>query len=392
MIEQIIGRGVRVYKPILKSFFLLIAGVWFPVLVFFVLACSSGKDRNRSNEKFPVTSPIVIDTVYSSDYVADIHSLQNVELRARVQGYVEKILVDEGQSVRKGQVLFSISSQGYKEELVKAKAMLKSAIADAKAAELDLKNVKTLVDKSIVSTTELEMAQSKLDALNAKIEEAQSHEASAQLRLSYTEIRAPFDGIIDRIPNKIGSLIDEGTLLTTISDNKEIFAYFKVSEKEYLDFTMFKDASKKKNISLILANNQIHKYKGTLETIEGEFDKSTGSIAFRVRFPNPDHLLKHGSSGKIRLKNEVKNALIIPQKSTFEIQDKTYVFVLDGNNKVETRNFVSNLRIPQLYMVESGLSPNDKIIYEGIQNVKEGENISPEFISLKEIIQQLTSE
>jgi membrane fusion protein (multidrug efflux system) len=180
-------------------------------------------------------------------------------------------------------------------------------------------------------------------------------------------------------------LIDEGTLLTTLSNNKEVFAYFNVSEKEYLGYATQKENKEEGSITLLLANGQAHKFKGIVETIEGEFDKNTGNIAFRGKFPNPDLLLKHGSSGKVQLTNELKNALITPQKSTYEIQDKFYVFVVDTNNVVKQRNIEIKQRLPHLYVVESGLSASDKMIYEGIQNVKEGDKIQTEFISLKKI-------
>ena len=362
------------------------------VLLF--TSCSySNKNETKRRERFQVTYPLVLDTSYYNDYVSDIHSIKNVEIRARVKGYIETIHIDEGKTVKKGQLLFSISNQEYKEDVLKAKANLKNAIAEAKAAELNLQNVKILVEKKVVSKTEMEMAQSKLDALDANIEEAQSHEVSALLKLFSTEIRAPFDGVIDRIPNKVGSLIDEGTLLTTLSDNNEVYAYFNVSEKEYLDFAAnATEPAKKNEVSLILANNEEHKHKGNVETIEGEIDNVTGSIAFRARFPNPEKILKHGSSGKIRLQKNLKNAMVIPQKSTFEIQDKIYVFVVDDNNKVQMRSFVPKHRIPHLFILESGLSANDKIIYEGIQDVKDGMLVNAEIIPLKNIITRLASE
>ncbi|UJS18477.1 MAG: efflux RND transporter periplasmic adaptor subunit [Candidatus Jettenia sp.] len=351
-------------------------------------ACSSEKEITDNREKYPVTNPVVMDTAYTNDYVADIHSLQHVEIRAKVKGYIEKIHVDEGEIVKAGQILFSMRRKKYEIEVLKAKAVLKSAIAEAKAAELDLQNVKMLVEKNIVSKTELQMAQAKLDALHAKVDEAQSYVASAELNLSYTVIKAPFDGIIDRIPNKIGSLVDEGTLLTTLSDNKEVFAYFNVSEKEYLDFTTLIDSEKKNDVTLVLANNQIHSCNGCIETVAGTIDKDTGNIAFRACFPNPDLLLKHGSSGKVRITKEEKNALIIPQKATFEIQDKMYVFTVDSSNTVKMKSIVPKLRIPHLYVIEPGLSSHDRIIYEGIQLVKEGDKIIPEVISMKQILAQ----
>lgn len=353
-----------------------------------ISACSSDKKNSDVRGKYPVTNPIVMDTTHTHDYVADIHSFQHVELRARVKGYIEKIHVDEGEIVKAGQILFSLSRQEYEVDVLKAKAMQKSAIADAKTAELDLKNVKILVEKNIVSKTELEMARAKLDALRAKVNEAKSSVASAELNLSYTVIKAPFDGIIDRIPDKSGSLVDEGTLLTTLSDNKKVFAYFNVSEKEYLDFTTLTDSGEKNDVILVLANDQIHSCNGCIETVTGTIDKDTGNIAFRACFPNPDLLLKHGSSGKVRIIKEEKNALVIPQKATFEVQDKTYVFTVDSNNTVKMRSIVPKLRIPHFYVIESGLSPNDRIIYEGIQLVEEGDEIIPEVISMKKILEE----
>lgn len=349
-------------------------------------ACTLTEENKSEVGKFPVTSPLAMDTTYTSEYVAEIQSLQNIEIRAKINGYIEKIYVDEGKPVKAGQTLFSITNKAFKQELLKAKAMLKTSISEAKSTEIELQNVKKLSDKNIVSKTELEKAQANFEAANARIEEAKANEASANLNLSLAEIKAPFDGTINRIPFKSGSLIDEGTLLTTLSNNKEVFAYFNVSEKEYLGYTTKKENGEKDNITLLLANGQTHKYKGTVETIEGEFNKNTGNISFRAKFPNPDLLLKHGSSGKVQLNNDIKNALLVPQKATFEIQDKFYVFVVDANNVVKQRNIVIKQRLPHLFVIERGLSTTDKIIYEGIQNVKEGDKILSDFVPMKQII------
>jgi RND family efflux transporter MFP subunit len=205
-------------------------------------------------------------------------------------------------------------------------------------------------------------------------------ESSANLKLSLAEIRAPFDGIIDRIPNKVGSLINEGDLLTSISDNRQVYAYFNVSEREYLDFTMAKDKKKGDEAHLILANDRLHEHVGIVESIDGKIDKNTGSITFRAKFPNPDGLLKHGSSGKVRLQKELKAAMIIPQKSTFEIQDKTYVFMVDADNVVRMRSINPIIRLPDSYVINSGLSASNRILYEGIQLVRDGDKIIPELV------------
>lgn len=358
------------------------------ILIF--SSCSNSVDKTEHDlEKFPVIYPIIKDTVITKEYVADIHSMQNVEIRARVKGFIEKIYVDEGKEVKAGQILFSLSDDEYEQELIKAGALLKSAIAEAKEAELKISNVQILVDKKVVSETELELAKSKLDAANAKIEEAKSNQAQAQLNLSYTQVKAPFDGIIDRIPNKTGSFIDEGMLLTTISNNKEMFIYFSVSEKEYLDYTHGKNLPHYNEVNLQLVNNEIYPYAGTIETVEGEFNRETGNIAFRARFPNPDRILKHGSSGKVFIKKQIHHAMLIPQKSTFEIQENNYVYIVDRKNMIHLNIIEPKYRIDNMYIINSGLKENDKILFEGVQLVNDGDEISPQIISSSEALKKL---
>ena len=331
-------------------------------------ACKSKKETKESVGKFTITSPLLIDTAFTKEYVAEIQSLQNVEIRAKVKGFIEKIYVDEGQKVKAGQLLFTIRPREYEAELLKAKA-------EVRKAEVELQNTKALADKNIVSKSELTLATAKLDGVRAE-------EALAELYVSYTKITAPYDGVIDRLKLKSGSLIDEGTLLTTLSNNNEVFAYFNVSELEYLDYKN-NSANKNNSVKLILANNQEHKFPGKIETIEGEFDKNTGSIAFRAKFPNPDYLLKHGETGRVQLNIVAKNAIIIPQKSTFELQDKIYVYVVDKNNIVRSRLINVSQKLTNMYVVESGLSVDDKIIYEGIQSAKENEAIQTTFITAR---------
>ncbi|MFA9205205.1 MAG: efflux RND transporter periplasmic adaptor subunit [Burkholderiaceae bacterium] len=349
--------------------------ILFAALLSAVLftACSSKKEEKLEEGKYTVTSPLLMDTSFTKDYVAEIQSLQNIEIRAKVKGFIESINVDEGQQVSAGQVLFTIRPKEYEAELIKAKANFKKA-------DLELQNVKKLADKNIVSPNELSMAVAKLD-------EAKADENLAELYVSYTKIRAPFAGTIDRLKFKMGSLIDEGTLLTTLSNNKSVYAYFNVSEAEYLDY---KSRARNKNYAtLILANNMPHKYKGQVETIEAEFDKNTGSIAFRAKFPNPELLLKHGETGRVQLTVDLKNSLVIPQKATYEIQDRFYVFVVDANNIVKTRSITIKQKLSNIYVIESGLSVNDKILLEGIQTVKDDDKIKTEFIAAQKAIAQI---
>ncbi|TDO71383.1 membrane fusion protein (multidrug efflux system) [Flavobacterium chryseum] len=338
-------------------------------------SCTSKKEEKEEEEKFTVTNPVKIDTSFTKEYVSQIKSVRNIELRAQEKGFLQNIYVDEGQFVKAGQVLFRIMPKLYEAELLKAQA-------EEKSAEIELQNAKTLADKNIVSKNEQAVAQSKLQAARAEV-------ALAKIHLGFTEIRAPFDGTIDRIPLKLGSLIDEGELLTSLSDNSQMFAYFNVSEPEYLQYENdVKDRAQTK-VNLLLANGEIFKYQGNVEVIESEFNSETGNIAFRARFPNSGKLLRNGETGKVQMLVPLKNAIVIPQKATYEIQDKKYVFVVDKNNKVSSREITITGEIPDLYVVSSGLTENDKILLEGVQKVKENDKIKFEYQAPQTVINHL---
>jgi membrane fusion protein, multidrug efflux system len=343
--------------------------------LLYTSSCTSKKEEKEEAVMYVVTSPLEMDTVFTKEFVSQIQSIQNIELRAQEKGFLQNIFVNEGQAVKAGQVLFRIMPKMYEAELMKARA-------EAKGAEIELQNARTLADKNIVSRNEQSLAQSKLDAARAEI-------ALAKLHLSFTDIRAPFDGIIDRIPKKLGSLIDEGELLTSLSDNSQMYAYFNVSEPEYLNYEQHKKDRPSDNVHLQLANGEIFQAKGEVEVIESEFNNETGTIAFRATFPNPDKLLRNGQTGKILMEIPVANAIIIPQKATYEIQDKTYVFVVDKNNVVHSQNITIRGEMPDIYVVESGLTKADKIVLEGVQKVKDDDKIRYKYEKPEEVISHL---
>lgn len=360
--------------------------LFIPLLVL-LNSCQESNSQKDANSMLvlPVTTLSTHKTELHRYYVGTIDAVQNVEIRARVQGYLEKIHVDEGKEVVKGQLLFSISDQEYQAEVERSKAALKTAYAESNRAQLELDRVKILVEKAVVSQTELSVAQANFDAINAGIERAKSALNHAQARLSYTLVRSPFSGVINRIPFKVGSLISDGTLMTSVSDLQFVYVYFKVSESDYLEYVknQIENPDEVNNaVKLILADGTVYPETGTIETMEGEFEETTGSIAFRAKFKNRNNMLKHGSSGTIKLTNVINNALIVPQKSTYEIQDKTYVFVLDNNNQVYSRSFVPKTRYSDFYIIQSGLLKGDKVVYEGIQKLKEGMQIKPQLMPL----------
>lgn len=354
----------------------LLWGTWLSIVL---ISCSDKTVKNEE-QTYLVVNPIVQDTTYERDYAATINSFQNVEIRSKVKGFVEDIYLDEGQKVKKGQILFKLNSKEFEQHVHKAEAAIQSTLAELRASEIEVENTKKLFDKNIVSKSELDLITTKVNINKAKVNEARVAKEQAILHVEFTKIKAPFDGIINRIPNKKGSLIDEGTLLTSISNNESVYAYFSVSEIDYLDYVQSK--SKNNTVTLSLANNSIYPYKGTIETTETEFNKETGNIAFRAKFPNPERLLKEGGTGKVLVKKLYKNAIIIPQKSTFEVQGNIYVYLVDKNNTVYSKKINPINRLSNYFVLDKDLTKDDKIIYEGIQSIKTGDKVKFKLIKI----------
>jgi membrane fusion protein, multidrug efflux system len=239
-----------------------------------------------------------------------------------------------------------------------------------------------LADSNVVSKNELALAKAKFDKAKAELSLAEVH-------LGFTEIKAPFDGIMDHFYARLGSLLDEGDLLTTLSDNSEMWVYFNVPEAEYLDYkTNLKEENLVK-VQLLMANNQLFDYSGVVKTIEADFNNETGNIAFRATFPNPKGLLRHGETGNIQMVIPLKKALLIPQKATFEILEKKYVFVIGKDNVVKQREITIASEMPDLYVVKNGLNENERILLEGIRKVKDNDTITYEYESPLKVLPKL---
>lgn len=338
-------------------------------------SCESKKHHEELESKYLVSSPIRKDTLISNEYVAQVRSIRNIEIRAQERGYLQDIYVDEGDFVKKGQLMFRIMPKLYEAEQQKAKA-------EADFARIEYENTKVLADSNVVAKNELAMAKAHYDKANAEL-------ALANVHLEFTTIRAPFDGIVDRLHLKLGSLVDEGDLLTTLSDNSEMWVYYNVPEAEYLDYKSNKNSEEKKEVELLMANNRVYNQKGVVETIEGEFNNETGNIAFRANFPNPDGLLRHGETGSILTKIPYKNALLIPQKATFEVLSKHYAYVVNEEGKVEAREITVQAELPHVYLISDGLTVDDKILLEGIRKVRDGDHIEFDFEEPEEVIAHL---
>ena len=340
------------------------------------ISCSNKPHNTTEETKFIVTSPLKKDTAIIRNYVCQIRSIQHIELRALEKGYLQNIYVDEGQFVKKGQLMFQIMPAVYTAELQKAEA-------EAKFAEIEYQNTKQLSDKKVVSPNELALAKAKFDKANAEY-------LLAKTRLQFTKITAPFDGIMDHFEVRLGSLVDEGDLLTTLSDNSQMWVYFNVPEVEYLNYKTNVTSENLQQVNLMMANNQRFEHSGVVKTIEADFNNETGNIAFRATFPNPKGLLRHGETGNIEMPVPVKNAIIIPQKATYEILEKRYVFVVDKDNTVHSREITIAGEMPDLYIIKDGLSANEKILLEGIRKVKENDKITFTYEKPEDVLPKLS--
>jgi membrane fusion protein (multidrug efflux system) len=339
-------------------------------------SCGDKKEEKEEQIKLLVTSPLQKDTTITKEYVAQIHAYQHIELRALEKGYLQKIFVDEGQLVREGQPMFQITPLIYNADVQKSQA-------EANYVGIEYKNTKSLADSNIVSKNELALAKAKFDKAKAEVSLAKTH-------LQFTSIKAPFTGIMDHFQGRLGSLVDEGDLLTTLSDNSKMWVYYNVPEAEYIAYKEHAKAGDKEvNVRLMMANNEVFPYPGKVQAIEADFNNETGNIAFRATFPNPKGLLRNGETGSVLMTVPLQHALIIPQKATFEVLEKKFVYVVDKNNVVHQKEVNIASEMPDLYIVKDGITPSDKILLEGIRKVKDGEKISYTYEAPEKVLPKL---
>ncbi|MDW8243056.1 MAG: efflux RND transporter periplasmic adaptor subunit [Thermogemmata sp.] len=320
------------------------------------------EEQSGNRHQIVVTTPQVKDVVIRQPYVCQIRSRQYIEVRALVEGYIEQILIKEGQQVKKGDVMFKILPILYR-------TRLEAELAEVRLAQIKLDNARRLQLQKVVSEQEVAMLEAELTRAKAKAEQARAE-------LEFTQVRAPFDGIVDRQQQQLGSLVKKDDVLTSLSDNSIMWVYFNVPERRYLEY--MHDIQQNKPIGtleLMLADGSIYPYKGELAAIEAKFNNETGNIPFRADFPNPTGLLRHGQTGTILVHRKLKDALIIPQRATFEILEKQFVFVVDENNVVHQREITVQHEMDDIFVIKKGLLPQERIVLEGVRQVQDGERI-----------------
>lgn len=325
-------------------------------------------------------------TLYT-DFPATIQGQQNIEIRPRVEGYIDKIFVDEGAVVKVGQPLFKISAPEYEQEVRTATASIKSAQANLSAAKLAVNKVKPLVEKGIISKYDLESAQYTYESALATLAQANATLVNAKTNLGYTTVTSPVNGVVGSIPFRLGSLVGSSTAepLTTVSSIGNVYAYFALNEKKLLDFTQTAEGSsltqvikKIPAVSLLLSDGSLYVEKGYVETVNGLINTETGSVTFRARFANPKAIIRSGSSATVKIPTQINEKLLIPQSATFELQDKMFAVTVgkDGKTKNVSIKVFEN-SAGNYYVVTEGLKTGDQIVLEGVASLKDGSEIKP---------------
>lgn len=375
------------------SMVLLTAG-----LITLTYSCSDSAASPSIQQAPPPALPVLeLDLLPATtwqEYSASIEGKTNVEIRPQVDGYLERIYVEEGAYVKAGQPLFKINDRPYQEQLSNAKANLLSALANLDKAQVEVDRLAPLVKNNVISEVQLKTAQAAHEAAKGTVSQAQANVSTAQINLGYTLINAPVSGYAGRIPFKTGSLVGRGEAmpLTMVSDVSEVYAWFSLSEVDYLQFknqyagtTIQEKVKKLPPVELVLADNTIYPEKGKIETIEGQFNKTMGVISFRAVFPNSAGIMRSGNTGRVRIPREHKS-LLVPTEATFELQDRVFVFALTDSNKVVSKPITIAGKSGAYYLVDKGIAPGEKIVYQGLDRLRDGMIITPQLFSTDSLL------
>ncbi|WP_432710389.1 efflux RND transporter periplasmic adaptor subunit [Pedobacter sp.] len=377
-----VSNAVRKSNNVMKAMSLLLAIVLF--------ACNRQEKMQVAN---PIVQTLPVMAINNSnqttflEYPASIEGAVDLEIRPQVAGTIDKVFVNEGALVQKGQPLFKINELPYREALNNAQALLQSAQAAALNAQLEIEKLTPLVANKVVSDFQLKSAKAAHQIALANVAQAKAGIGAAKINLSYTLIKAPVTGYVGRLPKKQGSLVStsDPIPLTQLSDAREVHVYFSLSEDDFISFNEKYDGNnvneRLKNIpgvSLLLADNTEYPHQGKLDMINGQFDKQTGAITFRATFPNKSGLLRSGNTGKIRLSMVHEQALSVPTEATIEIQDKIFIFSVSKDNKVSKQPITVLGTSGNNYLVKNGVKAGDRIVLKGMETLKEGEIIEPE--------------
>ncbi|MGJ8732970.1 MAG: efflux RND transporter periplasmic adaptor subunit [Cellulophaga sp.] len=367
-----------------------ISRIIIPMAAFLVIISCGSKQEQQAPQAPPAPFPVAqlqTKTVTSyKEYPTTIEGIINSDVRAKTSGYIQKVLVDEGQKVRKGQVLFRLETQSLSQDAGAAKARIN-------VAQVEVNKLIPLVEKNIISAVQLETAK-------ANLAQAKANYSSVSANIGYATIKSPVDGYVGAINFREGALISpsDPTPLTTVSDISKVYAFFSLNETQYLDFlekaegkTLNEKLANYPEVSLILANGSTYSEKGKIQTSTGQINPNTGTVSLRAIFNNPNRLITNGNSGKIQIPNTFKNAIVVPQQATYEQQGNVMIFKVGEDNKVTTSIIKIKSTVDNLYVVESGLDLKDKIVTTGVGKLKNGVVIAPQETSFDDAIKPIAT-
>jgi RND family efflux transporter MFP subunit len=366
------------------------------VILIAVAVYVSGCNEAQGTQAAPPPQALPVLPINSAaattfqEFSASIEGKTNVEIRPQVSGYLDKIYVEEGAFVTQGQPLFKINDRPFSAQVNNTGASIEAAKANEEKAAIEVRRLTPLVDNRVISDVQLKAAQAAYDAAKAQVSQAEAEGNNANINLGYTLIKAPVSGYIGRIPFKVGALVGKGEAqpLTMVSDIKEVYAYFGMSERDFLKFTnqypgktIDEKIKALPPVELQLADKSIYPVKGRIELMEGQFDRSIGAITFRATFPNAERLLRSGITGKVRIPEANTGLLPVPQTSTYEIQDRIFVFTVGDSNKVVGKQLHIVSKTTDYYLVDKGVQAGDKIVFAGMDRLVDGAVISPQLLS-----------
>lgn len=359
--------------------------LWVLTAVVLTSCGSKSKQMGEASNDFAVETVQTTTADLKTSYPATIKGMQDIEIRPKVSGYLVKLLVDEGSTVRKGQPLFLIDSEQYRAAVKAAKAQVKVCKANIATQKLTVENKRMLFKQNIISSYDLQMAENTLTSYEAQLAAAQAQLQSAQDNLNWCTVTSPADGVVGSIPYRVGSLVSaqSAEALTTVSNISKMYVYFSMTEKQLLALTReaggINAAIKKMPaVSLVLSDGSTYSQSGTISTVSGVIDSSTGSVQMRATFDNAQHVLRSGGTGSILVPTHSNDAIMVPQSSTFDVQDKKFVYVVNNDKSVATREItVLPQNDGQTYVVASGLRSGERIVVDGVNQLKNGQKINP---------------
>ncbi len=359
--------------------------LWVLTAVVLTSCGSKSKQMGEASNDFAVETVQATTADLKTSYPATIKGMQDIEIRPKVSGYLVKLLVDEGSTVRKGQPLFLIDSEQYRAAVKAAQAQVKVCKANIATQKLTVENKRMLFKQNIISSYDLQMAENTLTSYEAQLAAAQAQLQSARDNLSWCTVTSPADGVVGSIPYRVGSLVSaqSAEALTTVSNISKMYVYFSMTEKQLLALTReaggINAAIKKMPaVSLVLSDGSTYSQSGTISTVSGVIDSSTGSVQMRATFDNAQHVLRSGGTGSILVPTHSNDAIMVPQSATFDVQDKKFVYVVNNDKSVATREItVLPQNDGQTYVVASGLRSGERIVVDGVNQLKNGQKINP---------------